>query len=99
MTSDELLYKDGESNIQDNEEKLSIILKEIESLKAELKTHNLYDMYKASACRVPDEQIVDIDFFDFGYIEYQKGNYDKALDLYETAAMLRISNCSTKVVG
>ena len=84
ISMDELLYGNKKLDIEASEDKLDIILKEIASLKARSNISSLFDMYKLSIRKDSD---VDIDFCTLGHRERSKGNYNKALDLYDTAAM------------
>lgn len=87
VSLEELLYGQNNSDSRESEEKLDVILQEIESLKAKLNTRSLYDVYKASERIIPNEEVVDIDFCGHGDMARQGGDYTKALNLYETAAM------------
>lgn len=87
ISMDELLYGNNNSADNYNEEKLDKILNEIASLKKKINTPSLFDMYKSSVKRNYDEELKDIDFCGYGDAERSRGNYNKALNMYETAAM------------
>lgn len=84
ISADELLYGGQNADIKDSEEKFEIILKEIASLKARANISGLFDMYKSSIRKDLD---VDIDFCTLGHSKRSNGDYNKALEMYDTAAM------------
>lgn len=87
ITMDELLYGNNNSCNNYNEEKFNKILNEIASLKKKINTPSLFDMYKSLVKRNYDEDLQDIDFCSYGDVERSRGDYNKALNMYETAAM------------
>lgn len=87
VSLEKLLYGQSNSDSRESEEKLDVILQEIESLKAKLNTRSLYDVFKASERIIPNEEVVDIDFCAHGDMERGKGDYTKALNLYDMAGM------------
>lgn len=87
ISIDELLYGENNSDSRDSEEKLDVILQELEVIKAKMNTQNLYDVYISYKRRNPYKDIEDIDFCEHGHMARNSGNYGQALKLYDTAAM------------
>ena len=86
VTSDELLFGVSEFEMQE-EEILSKLAKDIEDIKARLNTHSCYDVYKSFEHNNLTDEMREIDFCSHGDIERDRGDYTKALSLYDTAAM------------
>lgn len=85
-TSDELLFETNESELLE-EDILNKLAKDIEYIKERLNTNSSYDVYKSFKCNNINEEIQGIDFCCHGDMERDKGDYTKALKLYEMAAM------------